>query len=248
MAFFIHVYFGIAKLIFSFISRRDKKFVIGEICNVILLLILVVMFTPPLTDFFKYHMQGNLIVGNFFYPLLCGLLYLGLSLVVRLIFPADPGELAQPVLKQIPKKGKRIADIKKTPIAIGIIDFAWILILAGVYMAVLYCSKLDIIIETVPKGKGLEYYKIVYDEVNFMFTKSLDMILLLGSILAVCMSILWGDQLWTKTDEESRIAYKSTTIASIKMVTAYFLIAIAVIIWFTLPAYEKVTSIKGFIN
>jgi hypothetical protein len=62
------------------------------------------------------------------------------------------------------------------------------------------------------------------------------------------MTILWGGEIWQKKDNGSRKQYISTTIASIKMVFAYFIIAIAVVIWFVLPLYEHLTIVKYLIK
>jgi hypothetical protein len=231
----IHLYFNISKLIYSFIGRRDKYFILVESLGSALSFIIILFFGKNLNQLFNYLLPTSSFISNFLFPLFCGLLLIMTSIISRLIVKANPEELSE-------------SKNSKTIISVGIIDFAWLVMLGAVYTAVLYCSNLDIVTKQIIANQNIEYYRFYFDEVNFMFGKSIDMILLLGSILAICMSILWGGEIWRKRDNNSRKQYLNTTIASIKMVVAYFIIAISVALWFILPIYEHLTIVKNFVK
>ncbi|NOX64821.1 MAG: hypothetical protein GXO85_03245, partial [Chlorobi bacterium] len=156
------------------------------------------------------------------------------SLLTRLLFPQNPVEVSE-----APKNKKT------TPI--GIIDFSWLSILGFTYGGILFATSFPILQNMIKLGMHEGYYSLYYNETNYLFGKSIDLIFILGTILAACMSIIWAGQIWRKRDPKSRNDYHGTTLASIKMVIAFFLIFIATILWISIPLYDLLTSIKNYL-
>lgn len=237
----IHLYFNISKLIYSFVSRRELKFVLAETLGSLLTILIGIFFSQFILVLIKIFVirlfPNNFGFNGIIFFLNGGLytiLFVTFSLLARLLSPQNPVEVPEA------PKNKR-----KTPI--GIIDFSWLSILGFTYGGILFATSFPIFKNKINLGMGKDYYSLYYNEVNYLFGKSIDLIFILGTILAVCMSIIWAGQIWRKRDTKSRNDYHGTTLASIKMVIAFFLIFIATILWISLPLYNLLTSIKNYL-
>jgi len=121
--------------------------------------------------------------------------------------------------------------IKKPEQWIGIIDFVWLLILGFTFGGIVFSSNFDVIqVDTIPIGLNAGYYSQYASELSFLLGKSIDLLIILGSILAICMSIIWSGEIWRKKDEKGQEQYYSTTRAAISMTFAYFVVFITVVV------------------
>jgi hypothetical protein len=227
----VHLYFNMTKLIFSCVSRRDNKFLIFELIGSLILIAFALFFDNFIHE--KIVIKSGILDGiNYFlYGLFYFSIFVGTSFVSRLTNPKNPEEVA-------------FSNKKNVIIRVGIVDFTWICIIGITYAGILFCREFDTISGNILTTKSPEYYNLFYDEVKYLFDQAINIILILGTILAACMTILWGSEIWRKKTKDSPKEYKSTTEVSIKIVIAYFIIIIALIIWICLPLYIKMTSFK----
>jgi hypothetical protein len=228
----IHVYFNISKLIYSFISRRDIKFMIIESLGSLITIL------GAWISIRHFHLDSAVIQISslnqiIFYSSLWGAIFIGCSLISRLFVKKNPEELAA-----VPKNNKVIS--------IGIIDFAWITVMGISYSLLLFCLHFNSFSPAIECGFTESYYRLCFDETSYLFGKAIDIALVFGTVLCVCMTILWGGELWRKRDNKSRKDYLGSTIASIRMVFAFFVIIGGEIIWIIIPLLVKLTSIKSY--
>jgi len=208
---------------------------IVETCGSILLITIAIILDKFLkqsilhSDFFS---NG---IANFVYALIFGILFILLSIGTRLIFPKNPEEVT------------KIKNNNKV-VPVGIIDFTWIGLMGFVYAGIIFCQGLEIIADKIELNNATEYYKLYYDETKYLFGQTINLLLVLGTILAACMTIIWSGAIWRKKDNTSRKQYIQTTYASIKMVVAFFIIVISIVIWVSLPLFNKMTILKDFIK
>ena len=131
---------------------------------------------------------------------------------------------------------------------VGIIDFVWLNILGITCGAILFARNFDILkLDEIPSGMRPEYYTQLASELNFLLGKAIDLAMILGSILAVCMTIIWSGEVWRKKGQEGEVQYSMTTRAAISMAYAYFIVLLSVAIWVCLPLYQNYTHIKIFL-
>jgi hypothetical protein len=128
---------------------------------------------------------------------------------------------------------------------IGIIDFTWYGVM-GIICAII--NGLNCIPEFFYNGltSGLSdnYYSISHSETQMLLEKCIECILVIGTVLAVCMSILWGRDIWAKREIEDKLDYIDRITSAIKMVIAYFIIAAGALCWIAYPLYDKMNLIK----
>ena len=237
----LHIYFNCAKFLYSIVSRRDHKFVIWEAVSSIVLAALAIIFYYPLNAFLLKLIESvfndakvDTQIIYLIESLVIGALFTGSSFYIRIIFPRNPVE--------VPEKSKRKP---KTPI--GIIDFVWLSLMGVAYVVIIFLQTSPTISHELIPNQRWEYYSLYYDEVNLILKESIRMILVLGTVLAACMTILWSGQLWQKRDPSSKREYGSTAVAAKKMVIAFLFIAIANGIWVCLPLYSRIVTVKLYL-
>lgn len=235
----IHIYFNLAKIIYSCSTRWQRRFLLLETLGSLVIIFLSQFFqkniyvaTSKIVSFFCTSSSiYNSIYTKLGVSLFWGVIFITISFASRLLVKENPIEVVHA------PKNKRI-------IPIGIIDFSWLFIIGISYSLVLFANLFPVISDPLKSGLPKDYYSLYFTEVNYLMGKSIDMVIILGSVLSACMAIIWGGELWRKRDPQQRNHYFNTTFSSIKMVIAFFIVAIAVVIWVTLPLYLKMTELK----
>ena len=132
---------------------------------------------------------------------------------------------------------------------IGIINFVWIVIMGATITVGIYAMHTPpfnasfIFFKKVPSYNKLHLSEHHFNFALFLLNKIIETIMVLGSVLAACMTILWtGGIWWTSEKINKKIKYHLTTISAIKMVLAYFAIAMALLIWTGLPLFHLLNS------
>ena len=132
--------------------------------------------------------------------------------------------------------------IKNTKIGIiklGIIDFVWLSLMGITCGGLIYFRSILELQSVIPKPTSA----VVQAQINqyqFVLGKSIDIVLVLGSIVAVCMSIIWSKDVWR--DENKKDEYVSTTKSSIGMAFACLSICSAVLLWISQPLYMRINE------
>ena len=213
----IHLYFGLTKLVYSFLDNQRKKiYGIELMCSIVFILIAFII---------DLWVCTNNIYFNLFLSILFGSLFIVSSLLIRYIYSI--------------KK----SNSQKVPV--GIINIVWISLMGIVYGGILFVSKFDVITETIDQGKSNDYYNMYYDELKYIIGHAINFVIVLGTILAACMTIIWTGAIWR--NKENIKDYKQTTNSSAKMVLAFFIIIFSVGFWVGLPLVLKMLSIKDFL-
>ncbi len=128
--------------------------------------------------------------------------------------------------------------------SIRIINFSWILIMGIACGCIVVARKYDSLDSSfIQSDKNGVYYTIVSSHLQFLVGKSIDALMVLGSVLAACMSILWAGAIWRKKDPDSKNEYNLSTRAAGGMVYAYFVIFISIGIWILIPLYNNIDRI-----
>ena len=127
---------------------------------------------------------------------------------------------------------------------IGIIDFTWFCILASILALIIFANGLAAITRTglVPPTASSEYVKATLSELQFFFSHVIDVVLVLGSILVVCMSIIWSGEVWRKKTKQKE--YDTTTRSAVAMVIAYMSIAVSTLVWVLAPMYQTMETLR----
>ena len=212
------IVFGISRIIYSLIERRDKWFVIYEfVASGLLVGVGFLLMKIP-----QEAVRGVSI----------GILFLITGLLPRIILPRHPIEASG-----------SSTFAPKQMVTVGIIDFVWISIMAGTLAIIAFTAGISPFIDVIKKGMNPEYYKQLFEITVFLLGKTIDSVFLLGGILAGCMAILWAGEIWRKAQEKEKIQYKFTTIAAIKMVVAYFIVIFNALVWVGIPLYQKMIKL-----
>lgn len=215
--------FGIGISVYSLIDRRDKWFVLSQcIASGVLIGGGVLILTICQED-----TRGPLI----------GSLFIIAGLLPRLLIPQHPIEA---------DGGSN--STRQHLVSIGIIDFVWICVM-GVTLAIIeIASGASPFVVTIEKGMHTEYYDKLFEITVFLLRITIDGVFLLGGILAGCMAILWAGEIWRKTQDKDKMQYKHTTISAIKMVVAYFIVTLNVLVWVGVPLYQKMIKIADILK
>jgi len=239
----IHIVFAVAKLAYSFIDRRDRRFVFIESASSLLLVVVGWCFGQHLYAAVQRLTSQSAglslpkdYVAYVLYSIPWGTAYLLFALLSRFLVPKNPAKV--------------VTDEQTTKVVtpLGIIDFSWLTMMSITYTGILLCRRFPAVSSVIPSGLANDAYRMYFDEVSLLFERTVDVALLLGTILAACMAIIWAGELWRKRDPKSRKDYRGNTIAAIKMVYAYFAICIPTAIWIAIPLYAKLTLIRDFLK
>ena len=134
-------------------------------------------------------------------------------------------------------------------LALGIIDFAWLTILAATLGILCFARSSYPFNEAAPSGNfPSAYWEAELSNTVFLLEKTIDSVFLLGGVLAGCMAILWAGEIWRKQHPTSRLQYVSTTVAAIRMVVAYIAVMVAALYWLGVPLYERMTIITKLLR
>ncbi|MBD3249508.1 hypothetical protein GF336_05665 [Candidatus Woesearchaeota archaeon] len=133
--------------------------------------------------------------------------------------------------------------------SLGIIDFSWYSMMAIACGGLIFCQYLpDYLNVNIPADFSKVYYIAYHNETQNLLQKTVDAMLIVGSVLAVCMTIIWGKDIWRPKDAVERLQYVKTACMSMRMVIAYFSICLAVFYWLGLPLYNKMVVLREFIK
>lgn len=132
---------------------------------------------------------------------------------------------------------------------IGIIQFVWITILGITCGAILFARNFEVFqTGKIAAGMRPEYYAQLAAELNFLMGKLIDLTMVLGSVLAVSMSILWSRDVWREKEPEGPRYYEDTSRAALAMSFAFFVVLVSVGLWMWLPLYLNYASLKDFLR
>lgn len=180
------ILFGIGRIVYSLIERRDKWFVLLEFVSSGIFFCIGLLLL---------HINQNSVRG-----VSIGILFIITGHISRIMIPMHPIEAG----------GYNVDDSKKI-VPIGIIDFVWICIMGGTIAIIAFTWGVSPFVDIVQKGMKPEYYNKLFDMNKFLLEKTIDSVFLLGGILGVCMTILWAGEIWRKSKEKDKIQYKLTT-------------------------------------
>lgn len=212
-------FFASGRLLYGLLERRDRGFATGE---VIAQLAFVGLTTIMLR--IESVVLRALVFGAVFF--LSGV-------VVRRLYPRHPIE-AEPV-----GPGDR-----EWEVAVGIIDVGWLSIMAAALAFVMFAQGSPPFRDPMPsKGLSPAYYESLAENLRFLLGRILDAFLALGATLGVCMAVLWAGEIWRKRSPDARRRYIGATIASRKMVLAFFVASFGALIWMGVPLYQKLVAI-----
>lgn len=259
----IHLYYNIAKLLYSIITDRGRWFILLELIGaeivIVTALILEITYLPNMTQDDLLGIKGILFSLSF------GIIFFITGVISR-HFTRTEKNKATIGGNFLPRreesfavqgfnsdrgsnKGKNHNQTRTPIVSVGIIDFTWLAIMAVTYSGLLYVTNYDVICNPVLENKLIAYYELYYDEIKYLLQESLNIAFILGTILAGCMAIFWGGEIWRKarTPDDTN-DYKLTSITSMKMVVAYLIIVLSELIWISIPLYKKMSLIKTLIN
>lgn len=130
---------------------------------------------------------------------------------------------------------------------LGITDITWYSILAGTCGLLIYFDA-GSLVPARPVSGNIEYLKTVHSESQTLASKSIDLITIAGSILAVCMTILFGKGQWNDSSLDARLKHAGNVGLAAKMITAFFAIAGSVLTWVTWPLYLTLCSAREMLK
>ena len=217
------IVFGIGIIVYSLIDRREKWFVLTQFIASSILIGGGFL----LLDIYQDAVRG----------VSTGILFLIIGFLPRIIIPRHPIEAS----------GSSNSDSKQL-VSIGIIAFVWICIMGGTLAIIAFTTNISPFVDVIKKGMNPEYYEKIFKITEFLLGKTIDSVFLLGGILAGCMSILWAGEIWRKSQVKEKIQYKFTTLSAIKMVVAYFIVILNILVWVGIPLYQKMIKIAEILK
>jgi len=214
------IWFAVGRIIYSLIDRLSWKFFGVEVLSVGAYLV---------CGWYLLAIDAPAAKG-----LLIGGAFLLTALASRLIVKRHPVEAAE--------SGKK-------PVAIGIVDFAWLSVLAGTLAILVFVRSSHPFTDVSSVGAlPKEFVQAELSNTVFLLEKTIDGVWFLGGALAGCMAILWAGEIWRKPDEESRRKYWFTTISAIRMVVAYFVAIWNVLYWIGMPLYTRMNTLSALLK
>lgn len=118
------------------------------------------------------------------------------------------------------------------------------------YGSILYVfSTLPLFLDIIGRNNvsnGFLYKSI--DMVMFIGDNLLEIVILLAGMLAASMAILWAAELWIKKGIIDRNKYKNLTSVAIKVVTAFFVVVISIVLWVAIPTIDTFIKMLESIN
>lgn len=262
----LHFFYYTARVLFSILEKRGAKFLFIEICLVLFCLSQILICNQKFANLCFRNNIENKEIEKIIYSVFYCLLFFSTALLSRYLSRSVTPEKSKinvlkiSLQKLYPKKLHYISDpinnpayfIKKNyesfsgkkSVRVGIIDFTWLLIMGLAYSGLIYCQQFEVFKNPVQPFQNSNYYQLYYDEIKFLLQESINLALILGTILGVCMTIIWGGEIWRKNDHKSVSDYKLTTLGAMRMVVAFFAVVISEIIWISAPLYLKLSSIK----
>lgn len=215
----ILIMFGFGRLIYVAIGRREKWFLLAEAVSLLVFVSIGILLFKIGHD----SVRGTLL----------GFVFVLTGLGSKLIIPHHPIEAG----------GEKVKD-REEIVPVGIIDFVWLCIMGGTLAFIGFAAGVSPFNDPVPsKGLSADYYAEALNTTVFLLDKTLDSFFCLGAILAGCMAILWSGAIWRKSDEIGRFYYRRTTLAAIKMVVGFFVVALNTLIWIGVPLYNRMTML-----
>lgn len=211
--------YAVGLLVYSAVGRRDLRFLVAQSVGGCLLV-----------------GCGTAILGieaGVPRAALLALAFIFVALLPRVLFPRHPVE-AEALAKEN----------QKQTLTVGIVDFTWVLVMAVVLAVVVFAAGSPPFSRTQPApGMGRDYYICSYDGAEFLLGKILDSILVVGTVLAACMAIIWSGAIWRRSDRQGRAQYVRTTMAAMQMVVAYVIIVLSALIWLGAPIYGRMNDL-----
>jgi len=130
---------------------------------------------------------------------------------------------------------------------IGIVDFTWVWLMASMLGLIIFANGLPVVsrIGLVEANPTPESVQAAHSELQFLFGRVIDVVLVMGSIVAVCMSIIWSGEVWRKKTKLKE--YGDTTRASLAIVTAFMGITFSTFLWVLVPMYKTLESLRGML-
>lgn len=213
------VFFGIWRIVYSLIERRDKWFVLLECISSCILI---------------GAGRSLLAIPNVeTRAILEWLLFVATGLAPRFIVPRHPLEA-----------GGTVVDSDQGRVPVGIIDFTWMNVMGGALGGIYFVIGVASFVDIAAVGYvSPDYLQSLRDATVFLLDKTIDSVFLLGGVLAGCMAILWAGELWRKRGKTAHAQYKATTVTATKMVVAFFIVAAGVFIWVLAPLYKQLLVI-----
>ena len=211
------ILFGIGRILYSLIGRRDKWFIVLEVIASVIFFSVGLILISIKQDAIR-----------------------GVSICILFIIT---GLLSRFILPKHPFTGQSVDAGSKEIKHVGIIDFVWIFIMGGTIAIIAFAKEVPPFTVTIKEGMNPEYYKSLFDMVEFLLGKTIDSVFLLGGVLAACMTILWAGGIWRRIEEADMKQYKFTTISAIKMVVAYFIVILNALVWVAIPLYQKMNEL-----
>jgi len=225
MKVFLFLLYGLGRIVYSAIERQDKRFILLQFLGSALFIgagfPLVQLLVPVV---------AGLVVGSLF-------IVTGLA---PLILVPNYRAKTQP---DMPSARKLWASI-------GIIDFVWLLLMgASVAFIMFAIGSPPFASPLPPAGLPAGYYQMLFDQTEFLLTKTIDAVTILGSVLAGCMAILWSGGIWRSgSAPDSESVYAPSLVSAIKMVLAFFIIATGIMICIGVPSYSRMLSIAELLR
>lgn len=206
-------YFAVGVVAYGFFERRERRFVSLSLAAALVFLAL----STPILSIPHVMLRGGVLGGSLWLT----------TLLVRLLAPqSSAGTTAQATEKVVP---------------IGIIDFSWTGIMSGALAFVTFANSSEPFHpRSLNVGAKPEYHQAVAEFSQFLLDATINGFFALGATLAACMAILWAGEQWRKSGEAHE--YKSTTLAAIKMVFAFFWVAFGIFVWIGWPLYSRIVE------
>jgi len=137
----------------------------------------------------------------------------------------------------------------KAQTSMGIVDFCWYGFTGIVVAILLYCQFQPCFLSSnIAPGLSQTYYTIYHDETQSIAQKTVECVLIVGTVLAVCMSILWNKDIWNSRKLAGRLEYIETSCTAMKMILSYCFVGVATLVWVTGPLLEKSTALREILR
>lgn len=232
--FTIHLYYGIARIVYTSILQAHRKIALFEA---------IISFIISAALFFLLKKITISYTGVYLLTVFSA----GIIMLLTSYFLRKNKKLNIFANEKVQKDSKLTLpshlQIEETKVKVGIIDTSWLSILNISYSLILIVSALPILASDISRSDS-SFITLCINEISFLIDKGVQAILSLATVLAACMAILWGETIWSKKGSQNNQNYSNHVMKAIQMIVCFFFVVGSVFIWFIVPLYSKMSTLK----
>ncbi len=218
----ICVYFAIVRLVYSLLERRERRFVLWELAS-------------------DAGFVGISLVLLSYCPTTRA------SFLVLLVYVLS-ALLPYAMERKAPIEATGMMDTGGRPIVwFGLVDSVWVTCMGATCALILAGYGENVIGPLPPRHRSADFYQAAIAEASFFLGFITNAIFAGGAALSGCMAILWAGEIWRKWRGRGTVEhtqYLAQTVASQKMVFAYFAMVVAAIGWAAVPIHTRMIDLR----